>query len=151
MKPVGRTKWAETYYVDKDVENGKTYFYLVRSLKMIRGISLESRPSSVVQATVHTIRLRPPENINTASTDDGVRIYWRPVKIQGEETGYNIYRSESGQMFVKINRAPHPNPWFVDKDAKRGKTYRYAVTAFPKGKPEDESSRSASAAVKFVP
>lgn len=151
MRPLGRTRWAETSYVDKDVEKESTYYYVVRSLKMNRGISLESGPSTVAEVTIPRVRFGPPENVNTASTTDGIRIYWSPVKIENEKVEYNIYRSEAGKVFEKMNREPLRNPWFVDKDVKKNTRYRYAVTAFPQGRPEEESSRAASEDVRFAP
>ena len=49
MKLIGGTKRDETSFVDKDVEKEKTYYYIVRSLKMNRGVSLESEPSPLWQ------------------------------------------------------------------------------------------------------
>ena len=151
MKAVGSTKWAETYFVDREAETGKTYYYRVRSLKMNRGISLESSPSAAVRVFASPVLRQPPENVNTASTSEGVRIYWEPVKIENEEVRYNIFRSEGAKMFEKLNQEPLRNPWFIDKRVERGQTFRYGVTAFPKDKPAEESSRSGSAAVKFAP
>jgi fibronectin type 3 domain-containing protein len=151
MEPIGRTKWAETYFTDKDVQKEKTYYYEVRSLKMNKGVSLESRPSETASAVMSAAVWEPPESVNTASTSDGIRIYWRPVKIENEQTRYNLYRSEAGRLFEKINSVPLSNPWFVDRDVRKGRQYRYAVTAFPEGKEGDESRKSASEALKYVP
>jgi len=151
MKPIGNTRWAETYFLDSSAEREKTYYYQVRSLKMNKGISLESQPSDTVSATIPPLHTTPPENVNTAAISDGIRIFWHAVPLEGSQTRYNIYRSESGKMFERINREPLANPLFVDKNVRRGKTYRYGVTAFPAGKPDDESSRSGSEAVTFNP
>ncbi|MEJ2715914.1 MAG: hypothetical protein P8182_02055 [Deltaproteobacteria bacterium] len=151
MEPIGRTKWAETYFTDKDVEKEKTYYYQVRSLKMNKGILLESPPSETAAAVMRAAVWGPPESVNTAATSDGIRIYWQPVEIENEKTRYNVYRSEAGKLFEKINSVPLSNPWFVDKDVKKGRRYRYAVTAFPEGKEEDESRKSASEAVTYLP
>jgi fibronectin type 3 domain-containing protein len=151
MQPVGGTKWAETYFTDKDVEKEKTYYYEVRSLKMTKGISLESLPSETASAVMLASVWEPPESVNTAATSDGIRIYWQPVEIENEQTRYNVYRSEAGKLFEKINSVPLSNPWFVDRDVRKGKQYRYAVTAFPEGKEADESRKSASEALKYIP
>ncbi len=60
MKRVGNTRWAETYFVDRDLEHGKTYVYEVRSLKMNQGIPLESSPSSPAQGTKLKSETTPP-------------------------------------------------------------------------------------------
>jgi fibronectin type 3 domain-containing protein len=148
MIPLGSTKWAETSFLDREAQAGGTYYYSVRSLKMNRGISLESAPSATEKVFVSAVHSQPPENVNTASTSEGIRIYWEPVKIQGEEIHYNVYRSDGGRLFQRINPEPVRNPWFVDKSVVKDRTYRYAITAFPKNKPDEESSRSGSAAIK---
>ena len=150
MKSVGGTSSGETSFVDREAEKDIPYFYHVRSFKMEKGISLESSPSSTVKAVLPAVQFHPPENVNTASTPKGIRIVWDPVKIDKEETRYNVYRSEAGKMFEKINSEELAQPSYLDSKVLRGKTYRYAVTAFPKGKPEYESRRSGSEAVKFV-
>ena len=149
MKSVGRTKWAETYFVDETVEPHTTYYYVVRSLKMNRGVPFDSEPSPVVKVVVPSLRVKSPENVTVASTRGGIRVYWDRVNIEGSETLYNVYRSESRGVFIKLNSEPIVSPGYVDKTVRRGYTYRYAVTAFPKETPEEESSRSASEAVRY--
>ncbi|MHB8203969.1 MAG: hypothetical protein ACYDHG_09740 [Desulfomonilaceae bacterium] len=53
-------------------------------------------------------------------------------------------------MFQKINPEPTKTPWLLDSKVSRGRVYRYAVTAFPKNRPEDESSRTASEALRYT-
>lgn len=150
MQSVGRTKWAETYFVDESVEPKKTYFYVVRSIKMNRGVALESDPSSIVEVFVPSRRVKPPENVAVASAPGGIRILWDAVSLEDSILEYNVYRSEAGGMFTRLNDNPLPDPGFLDKNVRRGYTYRYAVTAFPKGNPEEESSKSASEALKYT-
>ncbi len=95
MKPIGSTRWAEKEFVDKDVEKEKTYYYQVRSLKMTRGIPIESAPSETVSIKVPAVRWQPPENVKTTLSREGIRVDWAPVKIEGHETRYNVYRSEA--------------------------------------------------------
>lgn len=151
MKSIGRTKWAETYFVDSDVKPDNVYYYAVRSVKMNRGIPLESGPSTVAEASMEPSRVQPPENVSAHSTESGIRVDWDPVTIDSEEVEYNVYRSKSRRMFMKLNNQPLDKPFYTDEDVRRGQTYRYAVTAFPKGKSNQESNRSASGAVRFSP
>ncbi|MDQ7782862.1 MAG: hypothetical protein RDU20_08280 [Desulfomonilaceae bacterium] len=149
MKSIGRTKWAENYFLDKDVTQGKVYYYTVRSVKMNRGIPLESEPSEVIEGSLAPDRARPPENVSARSVRNGIRVEWDPVQIDSEEANYNLYRSKSRRMPSKLNAVPLTKPWYIDRDVTREETYRYAVTAFPKDKPDEESNRSASNAVKY--
>jgi hypothetical protein len=145
MKPIGSTKWAEKEFLDKDIEKNRTYYYQIRSLKMVRGIPLESAPSETFSIRVPAVRWQPPENVKIdVMPARGMQVNWKPVKIEGQETRYNVYRSEAGKAYEKINAEPLRNPWILDSKVKRGTTYRYAVTAFPQGKPDEESTRSAS-------
>jgi hypothetical protein len=151
MESVGETKWAETRFLDKGVQKEKTYYYVIRSLKMNDGVSLESLPSASVKAMIPKILWEAPENVNTMVTRDGIRIFWNPVEIEKLEVRYNVYRSDAGGIPKRLNPKPLETPWFHDKSVAKDKTYRYAVTAFPQGKPDEESRRSASPEAKFVP
>ncbi len=151
MKLIGGAKLDETSFVDKDVEKEKTYFYIVRSLKMNRGVSLESEPSPLVKVLVPSIQWKPPENVHRQSYGNGIRIWWDSVKIPNEETRYNIYRSEAGKVFEKINPQPLRDPSFEDRNVRKGVAYRYAVAAFPEGRPENQSRRAPSEEVTFNP
>lgn len=151
MKPVGGSGTGEKSFVDKNVERSNNYFYVVRSARMNQGVSIESSPSNVVNVNIPAVTWGAPENVNTASARDGIRIYWNPVRIENDETRYNVYRSEQGGMFDRINTEPLKNAWFVDDKVTSGRSYRYAVTAFPKDKPQEESNRSGSESVKYNP
>lgn len=151
MKVIGGTKWDETSYVDKDVEKEKTYYYVVRSLKMNRGVSLESEPSPLVKVLVPSVQWEPPESVNIMSTRGGMKICWDPVKIPNEETRYNIYRSEAGKMFEMINREPLRDLCFVDRNVRKGVTYRYGVRSFPEGRQTEKSRQTVSEAKEFNP
>ncbi len=149
MKSIGRTKWAENYFLDHDVKQGKSYYYGVRSVKMNRGIPLESELSSVVEASLGPDRADSPENVVARSVRNGIRIEWDPVDVDSGEAAYNVYRSRSRGVFLKLNVVPLTQPLYIDRQVRRDETYRYAVTAMPQDKPDRESNRSASNAVKY--
>lgn len=149
MKSIGNTKWAEKNFIDKDVEKEKTYYYQIRSVKITRGVPIESGPSETVSIKVPTVRWQSPENVETDVRPRGMQVTWKPVKIEGHDTRYNVYRSEAGKAFEKINAEPLSSSWFLDSKVTKTRIYRYAVTAFPENRPDEESSRSASPATKF--
>lgn len=151
MKPVGGSGANENSYLDKSIDRSTNYFYAVRSARMNQGVSIESSPSDVINVSIPSVTWGAPENINTAATRDGIRIYWNPVKIENDETRYNVYRSDQGGIFEKINAEPVRNAWLIDTKVDRGRSYRYAVTAYPKTKPDEESNRSGSESIKFNP
>ena len=149
MKPLATTKADEASFVDRTVEKEKTYYYVVRSLKMNNFVSMESRPSPVARTTVPLEHIDPPENAKVERTAVGMRVYWDKVTIPGKEIRYNVYRSETNKPLEKISETPVRESSFMDRKIRKGFTYRYAVTAFPEGKPEYESSRSGTAAVRY--
>lgn len=152
MKPVGRTKWAERYFVDNEIKKGRTYYYSVRSVRVSRGVRIASLPSRTVKAEFKGLPLEPPEKVKiTPPTQAGMRIYWDPVKVENVEIRYNVYRSVAGRPFTKINRKPLVSPWYRDTDVVRGEEYAYRVSAFPKDRPHEESSRSPQVSEKYLP
>jgi len=149
MKAIGGTANGETSFLDNNAQRDATYYYNVRSFKTNRGVPLESVASFAVKVHVPSVLWDAPEDVTTLPTREGITVGWLPVKIEKTETRYNLYRSESGKIFERINKEPLVEPKFTDRKVVPGKVYRYAVTAFPKDKPEDESSRAGSEAVKF--
>jgi fibronectin type 3 domain-containing protein len=151
VKPIGGTRRAETYFVDKTAEKDKTYYYQVRSIKISRGTPMESLPSPALKANLSAAHRPRPEYVEVTPRAAEIRVNWKPVTIEGQEARYNVYRSESGQSFERINANPIRASQMIDRKVNKGKAYRYAVTAFPNTKPEDESSRVASEEVKLRP
>ena len=149
MKEIGSASRREPWFVDKDVTKNTKYFYVVRSVKSTRGTILKSVPSVESEAVAPSLYWGAPENVNVAMTREGVRVYWNPVKIENEDTFYNVYRSESGEVFQKVNPEPLKTPWLLDTKAIKGRVYRYAVTAFAKNRPGEESARTASEALRY--
>lgn len=150
MKSLGTTPFRESWFVDKDFEKNKKYYYAVKSVKSNRGAPFESAASNVSETVAPSVYWSPPENVNVAMTRQGVRVYWNPVKIENEEIQYNVYRSESGRAFQKINPEPVRTAWLLDSKVTRGSVYRYAITAFPKNRPEEESARTASEGLRYT-
>ncbi|MFZ5865465.1 MAG: fibronectin type III domain-containing protein [Thermodesulfobacteriota bacterium] len=148
MKSVGGTRWAENSFVDKQVEKDKTYYYVVRSMKMSGGVPLESEPSQAVRAVFPKVQWDSPENVKVVATSQGIRVAWDKVQIPKAETRYNVYRSEEGKPFTRINPRPLANAWINDANVKKGRQYRYSVKAFPEGRPDEESRPSTSEAVR---
>ncbi len=150
MKLIGRTRWAENRYVDSDVDRDTPYYYVVRSMKMNRGIAIESAPSVVIQASYPRAKAETPTKPGVAPAGDGIRVGWEPVKIPNQEVRYNVYRSEGNKPAVRINDGPLSSILMTDRRGlRKGRRYYYSVTAFPAGRPEDESPRSASADIEY--
>ncbi len=118
-KKIATTK--KTSYTDKNVKSGTTYKYTIRAVN--------SKGKSKYGSTAYeTIRfLSAPKLEKIRSTKSGVTVYWDDVKgaskyLVYRKTGsgdYKLIKTVSGKSTVK----------YLDKSAKKGKTYTYKVYA----------------------
>ena len=118
-KKIATTK--KTSYTDKNVKSGTTYKYTIRAVN--------SKGKSKYGSTAYeTIRfLSAPKLEKIRSTKSGVTVYWDDVKgaskyLVYRKTGsgdYELIKTVSGKSTVK----------YLDKSAKKGKTYTYKVYA----------------------
>jgi fibronectin type 3 domain-containing protein len=143
-EPLGRTRWAEKFYVDDAVEKDKPYYYTVRSMKKTGDVLMESGPSITVRAVYPRAGIKAPKGVTAVSTPRGIKVYWEADKSDTEQIRYNVSRSEGERMPVKINPRPLTKPWITDSKVKKGHRYRYHVRAFPAGREHEESRASAS-------
>ncbi len=148
MKLLVGKKAGETKYTDDTADKNKIYYYAIRSVRMARGVALESEASP-------SILVRPgvtppsPRNVSAESKRRGIEVTWDEVDVEGAQINYNIYRSEAGLVYTKINSELVEGTKFTDLHVRRGKTYRYAVTAYAVDAPELESARSNPATVIY--
>ena len=110
-----------TSYTDKNVKSGTTYKYTIRAVNS-KG---QSKYGSTAYETIRFLSAPKLENIK--STKSGVTVYWDDVKgaskyLVYRKTGsgsYELIKTVSGKSTVK----------YLDKTAKKGKTYTYKVYA----------------------
>jgi fibronectin type 3 domain-containing protein len=57
-----------------------------------------------------------------------IDLIWAP-DTESDLAGYNIYRSENGEAWSKINAQPVHTPAYRDTTAQPGHTYSYMVSA----------------------
>ena len=108
-------------YTDKNVKSGTSYKYTIRAI----GSSAKSKYGSTAYKTIKFLAAPKLESIK--STKSGVTIYWDDVKgaskyLVYRKTGsgeYELIKTVSGGSTVK----------YLDKTAKKGKTYTYKVYA----------------------
>ena len=123
-------------YRDGDVQEDKTYVYLVRSVTQTPGKPLESANSNLAVTTLHDVfppsaptgliaTPVPAEDTLTAHID----LSWA-INPETDLTGYNVYRSEkAGVSGTRLNPQLLPTPAFRDMNAVPGQSYYYTVTA----------------------
>ena len=118
-KKIATTK--KTSYTDKTVKSGTTYKYTIRAVN--------SKGKSKYGSTAYeTIRfLSAPKLENITSTKSGVTIYWDDVKGASK---YLVYRKTGSGDYELIKTVPGKSTVnYLDKTAKKGKTYTYKVYA----------------------
>jgi len=141
-------KGAENSYVDESADKNKEYYYMIRSFRMVRGIAIESEPSPSILIKPGVIPPKP-KNLSGISTRNGIELKWDEVTFAGSTARYNIFRSETDSVYTKVNSDPIAANNFIDKNARRGKKYKYVVTVFNADDPQNESTRSLPIEIQF--
>lgn len=90
-----------------------------------------------------------PRALSAEATGEGVRLRWEPPQ-EGGELGYNVYRTETGQ--VQSERPVNPQPMteteYLDAAVRNGQSYEYFVrAALAAEAPFRESATSATVSV----
>ncbi len=120
-------KWTKiattksTSYTDKNVKNGKTYKYMVKAIdgKIVSGY--KSSGTSIK-------RLAAPTPSSVKSSKSGVTFKWG--KVTGA-SGYIVYRKEGSGSYKELATVKGSTKvTYLDKSAKKGKTYTYIVKAY---------------------
>jgi fibronectin type 3 domain-containing protein len=135
---VGRPEKPD--WTDTTAENGKPYDYLVQTVvKLGQNREAESEPSAAVQVTpVDKFPPAVPAGLQAAASPVSVELAWEPPG-DDDFAGYRIYRAPPAGDFALLAESAVPS--YSDRSVERGKTYRYAVSAFDKS--GNESARSA--------
>jgi fibronectin type 3 domain-containing protein len=122
-QPVGQTE-----FVDKSVENERTYYYAVRAIRQDAGTIARGDASPRVAATPG--RATPPAaptNLVATPSAGTVRLSWMPSP-DANVAGYVIYRAGPTGEVARVGSVRAPATTFTDRDLSPG-IYRYAVTA----------------------
>lgn len=109
---------TSTSYVDKNIQEGSTYIY---SLKTVA-----SDMTSSFNTAVTVSRINAPEILSIESNTDGVNISWKQIK---NADGYKIYRKLRGSnTWENAGSVSSAASTFKDTNLKSG-YYTYSVTA----------------------
>jgi hypothetical protein len=141
-------------YRDAAFEFGKTYLYIVRSVILVEGQSLESSDSLPAVVTPHdTFPPSVPRDVvaavvagNSSSTPE-VDLSWS-INVETDLAGYRVYRSEQqtakGQLLTSELLL---SPSYRDTSVQPGHRYWYCVTAVDRVGNESEPSAPVAADV----
>lgn len=108
-------------YTDKKVKNGKTYKYMVKAIdgKIVSGYDSDGESIK---------RLAAPSPVSVKSAKSGVTFKWK--KVTGA-SGYIVYRKTGSGSYKELKKIKGSTKVsYVDKSAKKGKTYTYIVKAY---------------------
>ncbi len=108
-------------YTDKKVKNGKTYKYMVKAIdgKIVSGYDSDGESIK---------RLAAPTPVSVKSSKSGVTFKWK--KVTGA-SGYIVYRKTGSGSYKELKKVKGSTKVsYVDKSAKKGKTYTYMVKAY---------------------
>lgn len=116
-------------YEDRDVENGVTYYYVLRGVRKKGILVVEGPPSKEVSATPRdTVPPPTPQGLSANYRKGAVYLAWDPVSAK-DLAGYHVYKKVSGGHWVLVVKEVLPRPTYVDEDIKKGQEYEYRVVA----------------------
>jgi hypothetical protein len=147
--PIGE-QVADSSYLDKDVQNSRTYFYRVQAFTVHDQGLVGGGLSESISATPED-RTPPavPGNVKAVRTGNGVKVFWNEVKT-ADLGGYRVYRRLPGGKHVMIQKVNLPYTLFEDRKVPAGAGQGfYSVSSFDRSKPANESRRSAEVMIKY--
>ncbi len=121
---IGSTK--KTSFIDENAKNGKKYYYAV---KAVDGESASYHSTSHFNSYCKSITfISAPKPSSVKSSKSGITFKWN--KVSGV-SGYYVYRKTGSGSYKKIATVKgYKKVSYLDKTAKKGKTYTYMVKAY---------------------
>ncbi|MEA3557862.1 MAG: fibronectin type III domain-containing protein, partial [Candidatus Thermoplasmatota archaeon] len=113
-------------FIDHEVENGRTYHYLVSAVNILG----EGPTSNLVSATPLGTPSTPME-LKMSATTDTISIEWgKPVNNGGTPIlGYVLYKGQNEDDMTVLNYLGPDEISFTDEDVETG-TYYYSIQAY---------------------
>ncbi|MDD5065883.1 MAG: alpha-amylase family glycosyl hydrolase, partial [bacterium] len=137
---------AYNTFMDKKVSNGTTYYYYLNAVDENDQTGGNSRTNSArPQANDVTPPSRPIGVSLYAFSTNQFRISWS-ANNEPDISGYNLYRSNSGSTWLKINKdviSAVTNPFWIDA-VLPAVAYYYAVSALDDSTNRNESTNSSA-------
>jgi hypothetical protein len=142
LAPITAQPVGGTTYTDTGADNDVDYRYAVRAVRVETAVTATGAASApVTVAPAKTTPPAAPTGLVAVPSSGAVRLAWNPSPEPDVAT-YAVYRAGETGEFVRIATAIPPATVYVDRDARAGATYRYAVTAIDRARRPNESARS---------
>lgn len=141
---------ATVSYLDRQVSNGQEYFYIIRSMMVLKDDLVSGRVSKAVAATPLDLNPPPvPTGVTVVRTGVGIKIFW-DRSAAADIAAYRIYRRAADKdSFEFLGEIKSEYTLFVDSKAGDSVRYYYAVTAVDLATPPNESKKSREATVRY--
>lgn len=145
-EPVTPAPIQATELTDRNLENERTYAYVVRAVRREGTTLARSQVSARVNAMpVDMTPPAAPTDLVAVPATGSVRLSWR-ASPDADVAAYIIYRAAPGGALVRMGSVRAPATAFVDREVPSG-TWRYAVSAQDTSSRANESPRSSEVAV----
>lgn len=122
--------WPDKEFEDREVIIGKTYYYLIRAVRIVDSIERESEASEQLAIEMKDIFAPPPPAaVMAMAGEDRIIITWEP-SAASDIAGYLIRRRAEGETtYELLTPEPIMATSYEDLKVEKGKSYHYAITA----------------------
>ncbi len=130
-------------YIDTGLTNGQTYFYRAAAELKTANTVVKGLKSNLVFARPHDLTPPPPpRNLTVVNSNKGIKLLWERL-LTPDLAGYRIYRRLPDADFKLIGQVDSGLAQFIDHQPPAGaKSWYYAVSAFDRSTPANESPKS---------
>jgi len=131
----------ENRYVDKEIELGSTYHYIIRASATDKAPYKQSDDSmEVVVEAKDTFPPKPPTGLVSITGRNLIGLSW-DVNPETDILGYKVYRKAEGEEdFTLLTPEPIPENAYNDDTVEKNKRYHYAISAVDESENESEKS-----------
>lgn len=144
-RPVNSEPLRTTSYRDTAVENGKTYYYMLRAVDSPVPPWRESADSEETAATpTDQTAPKAPSGLTAVPGIGRVFLTWNENN-EADVNGYHVYRAEKGGKYGRLTAEPIKRTTYSDETPRAGAAYLYAVTAIDRAGNESPRSREEQA------
>jgi hypothetical protein len=136
-------------WIDTSTEFGKPYSYEVQSMVDL-GDQKFAESDLTAPSDITPIDVFPPAvptGLRADAAPASIELVW-DRNTEPDLAGYRIYRSTGDGPLEKLAES-NEIPNYSDRAVEHGKTYYYAITAFDRSTPPNESARSARVEATF--